>query len=754
MFHVAVILLLCLRVSFAFAAGNESVNPVVPVPFNSSMPNTLKTWQQREIAAISGRLIPTGWVYSGGIHATAGSTTSAAFATEAFTNLGNRVTANSAGGTASINYAAAGCAASDTAWVIISAATANDLANFHRVSTSNYFVDCTSSAEPALPADSAWLMQVIISGSAITAVTDKRIPASFARAGIYDATDPLYGAVGDGVTNNTTALRAWLAAVPAYGSAYLPRGIYQTDPLTVTRPIRPFGQFGTTNAGGSVLQARGDQTHVLAFVGGVGDFDPATFLGGVSLDTLTLDGQGHTISDGLLVLKNAGGALSQIHKCGIINAVGRGVFFHDVQDVVIFNNFFSSLGDNGGTPALEADGASTNNTNNIRFIANRFENWRWTVWKQSNSSDDQIVFISNKFEGRPNPDGPTLSNLAFRLIDVTGGARFTMLQNEFTATNYFTLPSIRLINTIQSYIHGTNVFNVNGVQTSAIISIEGVSQSYDIGLVQGFQVGPISNIATKQGQWQGTVLDQSNTQAARLNRLDANMQLPDQMQVNGGGAIAVGQSGSITGRSLAMSTSTDTVIGALVATGFQTPARVDFRVSSSGASTPVSVWYRDRAGTNTLLQGGITIGTSWTIVSAYLTVAQLAAADTVVMSRDSGSNTVFGDSVYIEYGVLDVGMPTTAVTTSSVQLGRYSNASLYYIRAVSLSGSILVSLDSNTATVSIINQQGTTFVANALPGTNQIGLNASTVNGAGERYLSAIANSGTPTVAFRQITAH
>lgn len=36
----------------------------------------------------------------------------------------------------------------------------------------------------------------------------------------------LYGAKGDGVTDDTTALEAWLSAIPRYGAGYLPAGVY------------------------------------------------------------------------------------------------------------------------------------------------------------------------------------------------------------------------------------------------------------------------------------------------------------------------------------------------------------------------------------------------------------------------------------------------------------------------------------------------------------------------------------------------
>lgn len=165
--------------TLAFAAGNESVTPLPATQPNAASYSAQRTWDQQEIPAIFSRYVTAGWVYSGGVHASSGSMISAAFATEAFTTSGNRVTADGAGGSASINYTNAGCAGTDTAWVIISAISGNVTANFTRAGTSNYFVDCTSASQPTLPADSAWLMQVTITGSALTTVTPMRFRDPF-----------------------------------------------------------------------------------------------------------------------------------------------------------------------------------------------------------------------------------------------------------------------------------------------------------------------------------------------------------------------------------------------------------------------------------------------------------------------------------------------------------------------------------------------------------------------------------------------
>lgn len=162
-----------------YAAGNETHTPLPNTVPDAAGYGRIRTFLQQEIPAVITSYNVGNRVLSGGLHSTVGGMTSPAFATEAITSSGNRVTANSAGGTAAINYTNVGCSGNDTAWVIISASSLNTLNNFTRSPGTNYFVNCVDSTEPTLPIDSAWLMSVTLSSSAITAVADYaiRLPA-------------------------------------------------------------------------------------------------------------------------------------------------------------------------------------------------------------------------------------------------------------------------------------------------------------------------------------------------------------------------------------------------------------------------------------------------------------------------------------------------------------------------------------------------------------------------------------------------
>ncbi len=166
----------------AFGAGNETFN-AMPDPGLATFKTLLQTFLRNELPAVLTRLQPTDMVMSGGLHGTSNSCTVSAIAVDGYTTAGNHVTADSASGTVAINYAAPnlGCTAcssgTKTAWTVASGANVSTLpgSNFQRFASSNFYVDCISTVEPALPADATWLMgPITITNGAVTAVTDRR----------------------------------------------------------------------------------------------------------------------------------------------------------------------------------------------------------------------------------------------------------------------------------------------------------------------------------------------------------------------------------------------------------------------------------------------------------------------------------------------------------------------------------------------------------------------------------------------------
>lgn len=240
----AQLLIIFCAVNFAWAAGNETVMPLPDANPSASSYSRTRVMLQQELPAILSRLAEPGWIVSGGLHGVEAGCTSDAFPVEGFTSSGNRITANAAGGSIAINYSNMGCncgnPASDVAWVIASATTSNTIGNYVRVTGSNYFVNCTDTVRPATPADSVELMRVTITNGAIAEVFDRRKPSSYARWGVFDVLDPLYGGVADCTetgsgTDNVLPFRAAIAAAKEQGSFVSFDGwMCLSDQLTVT----------------------------------------------------------------------------------------------------------------------------------------------------------------------------------------------------------------------------------------------------------------------------------------------------------------------------------------------------------------------------------------------------------------------------------------------------------------------------------------------------------------------------------------
>ena len=205
---------------------------------SGSFGTQLREALDHEIAQSNGRHF-TSYVHSGGLHGTATGLTTTTFATEAF--LPERVNQTAT----AITYAAI---ANDVCWTIISSDN-NGITGWTRVGTTAYYYQCegdTTPTEPTLPANSTWLMRTIIANSAISRVKDMRIPRSYATRDVYDITDPLYGAIGDGITNNAAAIQAAANAVPEFsistgvggatdrggaGVVSAPPGVFRSDSM-------------------------------------------------------------------------------------------------------------------------------------------------------------------------------------------------------------------------------------------------------------------------------------------------------------------------------------------------------------------------------------------------------------------------------------------------------------------------------------------------------------------------------------------
>lgn len=219
---------------------NETVTSLPGQQPNAQSYADTRTFLKQELPAILAKYFPYGFVFSGGLPATAGTCTPLAISLDAFTSANNRVTADGAGGTVAIDFSAAniGCncanPGSDTAWLVASSAETATLpaSNFQRVGTSNFYVDCTSATQPTLPADALFLAYLTITNGAITDVADMRAltPLDTIRGQrVINATLPPYNAPRDNNGDAAAAINTALTDAAASGYAvYLPCGSYRT----------------------------------------------------------------------------------------------------------------------------------------------------------------------------------------------------------------------------------------------------------------------------------------------------------------------------------------------------------------------------------------------------------------------------------------------------------------------------------------------------------------------------------------------
>lgn len=183
---------------------------VSPNTFNSDNQNFLQFEDaDRYVDMFQPYIIP-----GTGIHATSGSMTSATFATRGYTSDGLYVNQVAA----AINYAAVGCATSDTAWVALNSALVGNIGNFARVTSTHYIVNCVDTTQPLTPTNSALMLQVTITTSALATVKDiaNHTPVSStvaAMLGYINVRD--FGADPDDPGDDTAAILAALATVPS-----------------------------------------------------------------------------------------------------------------------------------------------------------------------------------------------------------------------------------------------------------------------------------------------------------------------------------------------------------------------------------------------------------------------------------------------------------------------------------------------------------------------------------------------------------
>ena len=146
----------------AFGAGSEQTINTVPSPGTAFM-STLQTFLNQEDAdrfdLIHSDFVSSGGVISTGAGLTKTPTSLVAFIKGFYTTESGSITFDD----------------DDTCWIIADKDLTGDEGTFTRVSGTHYLMDCASSSEPALPADTVWIAEVTTASGSVTAVTDKRV---------------------------------------------------------------------------------------------------------------------------------------------------------------------------------------------------------------------------------------------------------------------------------------------------------------------------------------------------------------------------------------------------------------------------------------------------------------------------------------------------------------------------------------------------------------------------------------------------
>ena len=219
----------------------------------------------------------------------------------------------------------------------------------------------------------------------------------------------LFGAVGDGVADDTFAIQAAIDSLSAYGGGVgVPPGIYR---ITARLHMRP-GIVLQGNGGATIKQGNGANLSSLI------EFDTYSATN-ATVTGLTLDGNGaNNTKSNLTYIVVSGQANSQVTDCTITNTPGIGLLLQGASPVVL-NNSFSFIFSAG--ILLQGATASTNVgahiANNEFYYVGYFA--VGAIWADYN------VIIGNSVNG---PSLRQQVNTAGTTVTWVSGAQFTALR--------------------------------------------------------------------------------------------------------------------------------------------------------------------------------------------------------------------------------------------------------------------------------------------------------------------------------------
>lgn len=291
-------------------------------------------------------------------------------------------------------------------------------------------VTCTKSSGVALaPAALAY-------SSGSYAITAAETAAGFTPTSTQLSYEPYdlrrYGGVGDGVTDNTTAINTWISVCQqssAPGSCFIFPGTYlTTGNHTITKAFNILGRGGGEySTAGPLIKLSANATNIINW-NGLNNSGPQ--MTGVLIEGVTFDGGSFAVSDAALAFQ--GMTMLTVRDSGVHHLTGVGVRLRQTWDSQFDNVMIRSVDAHSANGVLVIDSIYNSdvnqNVNNFSLRRCHLENNQGTyIYAASNSNLFLLRADDTKFEvGSGSPTGGP-----FPLFNILQGNSVLIYDNQF-----------------------------------------------------------------------------------------------------------------------------------------------------------------------------------------------------------------------------------------------------------------------------------------------------------------------------------